>query len=114
MKQIINKVAYWGRFTFKAYADIYDGKEVVRIDVYRNNTPSLLDNFYFIENKEQLLKMSLDLACSLQFYTDDLSYKQNIKKEVKRKNKNGKIITETVQVLVPAIDEFIKSFREIK
>ncbi len=110
MKQIINKVAYWGSHTFVATADKHEGKDIIRIDVYRN-LPKIHENFYFVENKEQILEMSLDEKCSLRFYTGDLSRNHRKTKDIQRKNKNGRMVSEKEAFYTLGIDEFIEAFK---
>lgn len=113
MKQIINKVAYWGNHTFEATSDNIDGKNVIRIDVLRNfpSFARIHEGTFFVENKRQLVKLSDDEKCALRFFTGSLSGCRRKDITITRKNKNGREVQEKSGIIVPTIDEFIECFK---
>lgn len=107
MERIKNKKAYWGTYTFEAVPISDKGKELVRIDVYKNS-PRKHENSYTVNSIEELKEMSANQDCSLRVYTGDLNGTRECKtvKEDKRKKKNI-----AVTELIPAIDCFIECFK---
>lgn len=112
LEKIIGKKAYWGTHTFEASKDIIDGKEVVRIEVYRS-VPRKYEITFFIQSKEQLLADSADDTKALRFFTGNLNYKVCKEIEVTRKLRTGRTVTERKKVYFKylAVDDFIEAFR---
>ena len=113
MEAIINKQAYWGLHTFRATLDTTNVEEPsIRLEVYRNLSKKH-EGTYFFKNKEELLKLAADKDCALRFYVGEFFGTQlsRVKKEVTRKLKSGRIVTEMVDDYIPTIDSFIAAFR---
>jgi len=109
--EIIGKKAYWGSHTFEATKDVIEGKEVVRIEVYRN-VPRIYEETFFIHSKKQLMADSGDKTKSLMFFTGNLNYKTKEEIEVERKLRTGRMVKEKKLIYSNlAIDSFIKAFR---
>jgi len=112
MEQIKGKVAHWGEHTFEAEASEHNGKEVIRINVYRSWL-HVYEGAYFIENKEHLLQLANDESCALRFYTGNLNGQSCTgKKAVKRITpRSHREETVFVDVVEPTIDYFLSCFK---
>lgn len=101
MKKIQGKTAYWGNHTFKAEADKIDGKDVTRLDIYRN-VPKKWEASYFFKTKKQLKDLSVDVNSAFKSYSGDLTKFRNCRVEVDGKYQYDKKL---------AVDLFLECFK---